>query len=106
MPFHRCYWLPRENVTANPEDQFAVELEEKIRNSEQVVGRLLGYGEGGKQPIFEATTNTSPEVQGAARINSCKSQMCYNGYCLRVKCSTVDARMRLMTFPKMRPGPS
>jgi len=53
------------DVKADPNNEFSVKLEEKIRASEEVLEHLRNYGAGGKKFIFDATANSSTEVQDA-----------------------------------------
>jgi len=54
-----------DDVKPDPNNKFAVKLEEKVKTSEAVLENLRNYGEGGKKFIFDATANPSVEVQDA-----------------------------------------
>jgi len=53
------------DVKPDPNNQFSLRLEEKVRSSEAVLENLRTYGTGGKKFIFDATANPSTEVQDA-----------------------------------------
>jgi len=54
-----------ENAKPDPNNEFSVKLEDKIKTSEEVLEHLRNYGAGGKKFIFDATANSSSEVQDA-----------------------------------------